>query len=260
MPPLPALTDWDATRAALHQAAQVIGAIREYKAAPQPNFHHLPLTVTPTGLSSGPLAVGGELMLDFTRAHVTYTCPADTCSVIPLNGHTQASLTEAVLTAMAEAGHPAEPARANTGGTDLLVVDRGLAGDYAEALYRIFTALARLRARLNGPQTALVVWPHGFDLSGLWFKQGFEEARDPHINFGFSPGSAGLARPYLYLYAAPEPAGWTDLQLPEPAYWHRAGWTGVVIPYDALAALPEPEAALESLLREIVGRVQAVMG
>jgi hypothetical protein len=260
MPPLPALAHWESTRTALHQAAQVLGAIREFQATPQPNYHHLPLRVTPTGLTTGPLPVGGALDLDFTRAHIAYTSPAGTGPTIPLIGHSQATLAAAVLAAMHQAGHPADPTPANISGTAPLILDSGLAGDYAAALFRLFTALARLRARLNGPQTALVVWPHGFDLSGVWFKHGFEEAADPHINLGFSPGSAGFDRPYLYLYAYPEPPGWLEIALPAPARWHRGSWTGVVIDYDAVAALPEPEATLEALLEDIVGQVQRAMG
>ncbi|HUN05666.1 MAG TPA: DUF5996 family protein [Aggregatilineales bacterium] len=259
MPPLPALTNWDSTRMTLHQAAQVLGAIREFQATPQSNYHHLPLMVTPNGLRSGPLPVGGELVLDFNRAHITYTCPADTCSTIPLSGHTQTSLAAAVLEAMAKTGHPAEPSPASFNGTHPLVIDRIQASDYASALYRVFTALARVRARLNGSQTALVVWPHGFDLSGLWFQRGFDEAADPHINIGFSPGSPGIDRPYVYLYAWPQPPGWTTLSLPELAHWHQQNWTGVVIPYDSLAPLPNPEAKLEDLLETVMKAVQEVM-
>ncbi len=47
---LPALLNWDTTRTTLHQAAQVIGAVRAGVAAPEPNWAHLGLRVAPEGL------------------------------------------------------------------------------------------------------------------------------------------------------------------------------------------------------------------
>ncbi len=259
--PLPALTNWDNTRIALHQAAQVVGAIRKLDATPLPNWQHLALEVTPQGLTSGKLApsIGGELVLDFHQAAVIYTCPANTVSTIPIQGHSQISLTDAVLAAMAKAGHPATPDRAKIGGTSTLNPDAATAADYHQSLYSIYTAIARFRTRLFGGMTRAIIWPHGFDLSFLWFARGFEENSDPHLNFGFSPGSAGFPRPYVYAYAHPKPPGLLDIQLPAPARWNTEGWTGVVIDYDTLAAKSNPEWELESVLLEIYASLSSLM-
>jgi len=258
---LPALVNWENTRAGLHQAAQVVGAIRRVDAAPLPNWLHLALEVVPEGLTSGELApsVGGELALNFAQRTIIYTCPEDTTYTIALEGHTQVSLLDAVLTAMEKAGHPAQPDRSKITGQERLNVHPDAAREYQQALYRIYTAIARFRARLFGGVSRVVVWPHGFDLSFLWFARGFDEGKDPHMNFGFSPGSPGFPRPYVYVYAHPLPDGFFDVTLSAPARWTRESWKGIVIDYDALAAEADPEAKLENILLEIHRAISSLM-
>jgi hypothetical protein len=104
-----------------------------------------------------------------------------------------------------------------------------------------------------------VVWPHGFDLSFLWFARGFDEGGDPHLNFGFSPGSPGFPRPYVYAYAHPKPEGMFDFKPPAPARWNTEPWTGIVIDYDALAAASDAESTLETLLLDIHAGLAVLM-
>ncbi|MBL8164884.1 MAG: hypothetical protein JNJ61_23060 [Anaerolineae bacterium] len=248
---LPPLSNWDSTRQTLHQAAQIAGAIRSALVPPLPNYAHLALYVTPDGLTTGDLNGEGTLDLDFRQRTLIYTCPAGNVSTVPLAGHTQATLTDALLTAMDAAGHPASPKREKLTGTTPLDADARLSADYADALHSIYSAIARYRARLLGGMSPLVVWPHGFDLSFLWFARGFEERSDPHLNMGFSPGSPGLPRPYVYVYAYPAPPGMFDVQLPADARWNREPWSGIVIDYDQLAAQDGHEARLEADLQAI---------
>jgi hypothetical protein len=248
---LPPLTDWEDTRRALHQAAQVVGAIRKTNAEPLPNYLHYALEVIPNGLTTGKLPDGGEMVLDIKQAAIVYTSTSGDVLTIPTNGKTQVSLMDAVLDAMERAGNPVQPDRAKIGGTDTLNADVKTASDYQGTLYSIYTAIARFKARLFGPMSRMVVWPHGFDLSFLWFARGFDEGSDPHLNFGFSPGSPGFPRPYIYAYAHPKPPGLLDVQLPAPARWNTEPWTGVVIDYDTLAADSDAESTLERLLLDI---------
>lgn len=252
---LPALSDWDSTRSGLHQAAQVLGGIRKAVAAPLPNYAHLGLFVTPTGLTTGKLPEGDQLLLDFTTQVITYICPVNTHNPVALAGHTQMTLTDAVIEAMTNAGHGVQPDRAKITGTQLFEINPALAQDYAPALHSIFSAMARFRARLLGSMSPMIIWPHGFDLSSLWFARGSVEGKDPHLNIGFSPGSPGFPRPYIYIYAHPMPVGMSEVELPEPAYWTHERWTGIVIDYDYLAAQSDHEAVLEGMLGSIFAAV-----
>ncbi|MBC7871570.1 MAG: hypothetical protein H7Y09_12080 [Chitinophagaceae bacterium] len=253
--PLPALTHWDATIHSLHRAAQILGALRLAWVKQQPNYLELSLDITPDGLSTDVLPNGGEVILHFSKAALIYRKDAKTSLEIPLAGHSQAtllealleaiqlaepllpnsadkSLTENLLAAMAATGHPLIEGHNQVTDTTLLEVDLSIATDYAQALYTVFTAAARFKARLSGFVTPIVVWPEHFDLSFLWFATKETNEQAPHLNFGFAPFSAGIERPYFYAYAWPLPANFTVPELPQPAYWHTTGWTGVVVPYD----------------------------
>ena len=256
---LPALQNWDATRQALHQAAQVIGGIKKVSVQPLPNYAHLGLYVYKDGLTSGHLSDGGELQLNMTQSTIIYTCPEGDKSTVVLQGHSQASLTEAVLKAMSDAGHPAQPNRAETADQTPLAVDAATAASYQQALYSIYTTITRFRAHLIGSMSPVIIFPHGFDLSFLWFKRGSVEKTDPHLNFGFSPGSAGFPRPYIYSYASPLPEGYFDVTLPAPARFVRDPWKGMVIDYDKLVSETEPESVLEQTLINIQAAVAPLL-
>jgi hypothetical protein len=64
---------------------------------------------------------------------------------------------------------------------------------------------------------------------------------------GFSPGSDGLKRPYLYAYAWPWPEGAEARMLPASGRWHLAGWKGAVADFDDFRASTDPAQAVEEL-------------
>ncbi|MBI1280860.1 MAG: hypothetical protein GC179_22240 [Anaerolineaceae bacterium] len=257
---LPTLQNWDATRKSLHQAAQVVGGIKKVSVQPMLNYAHLGLYVIHDGLTSGRLSDGGELIFNLVESSIIYICPVGTVSKVDLQGHSQASLTEAVLKAMSDAGHPAANVdRSALADQTPLAIDSATAADYQEALYSIYTAITRFRARILGTMSPIIVFPHGFDASFLWFKHGSEERTDPHLNFGFSPGSAGFPRPYVYSYASPLPQAYFDVKLPELAHFVQNPWKGIAIGYDKLAAETNHEYLLEQTLVDIHAAVAPLL-
>ncbi len=256
---LPTLQNWDATRKALHQAAQVVGGIKKVSVQPLSNYAHLGLYIVKDGLTSGRLQDGSELRLNLLESSIIYTCPEGDVSTVKFQGHSQSSLSEAVLKAMDDAGHPAQPNRDELADQTPLAVDAATAADYQQALFSIYTAITRFRARILGNMSPVIIFPHGFDASFLWFKRGSEERTDPHLNFGFSPGSAGFPRPYVYSYASPLPEGYFDLKLPAPAHFVQNPWKGIVIDYDKLAAEADHESLLEQVLVDIHAAVAPLL-
>lgn len=247
---LPALTNWESTRTTLHLASRILGESRKAAGVRLPNHAHLTLEVTPRGLTTNKTDAG-TLTLDYPDREITYVCPEGSVTKIPLAGHSQVSLAEEVLKALADHSHPLTLNYAEITDTNPLQPDAALAADYAAVQYSMFATIARFRARLIGYLSPVNVWPHGFDISTLWFARGTVEEQDPHLNIGFSPGSAGFPRPYIYVYARPQPAGFLDIKLPEPAYWTRDKWTGIVIDYDFLAKQADHERVLENMLDAI---------
>ncbi len=258
------------TIGSLHSVARLLGALRLLVHERQPNYLELGLRIDPDGVSSDLLPGGGAVLLDFTRLVLVYTPRSGAAVSLPLSSHTQANLLEALLATVhareLNAVFPApevgsytdamfaaaegfvsriKPRRDHLSDQAALSFDARAASDYAQALFSIFTGVARFRARLNGAQTPIVVWPEHFDLSFLWFAAVPDEAH-PHLNFGFAPYSAGIDEPYLYAYAYPYPAQYAAPALPSGARWHTEGWTGMVLPYSEIARQGDAKAYVEA--------------
>lgn len=257
LPELP--RDWTATRQALHQAAQIVGAVRAAVAPPQPNYLHLGLQVIPGRLTTGPLGAVGEWQLDLTSQTLRWYQAFKTPIALPVRGMTQRALANTVRELAAHAGYHLALDETRLSGDTPLEPDAAAAVAYGDALTALHTILEQVRASLPGPKTPLVVWPHGFDLSFLWFATGVESEEAPHMSFGFSPASEGLERPYLYAYAHPIPPGLTDLPLPAPARWHTVGWTGVVLPYDDVAPRQDAPEAIADIVRAVHAQVSPLL-
>jgi hypothetical protein len=241
---------WEQTRDTLHQAAQVLSAVRVGSVPPLPNALRHSLTVTSYGVRTTPLAWGGELRLKFTGT-LEYVEQQEVRWQLALEQYTQTTLLEEVLRRLREQGQSVVPYTAAIQQTTPLLLNRESGRVLAYTLDRIYTGMARFRARLNGTLTPLVLWSHHFDVSFLYFGQGQDEQHDPHLNCGFALHSEGFAQPYFYLYAYPQPAGLSTITLPSPAYWYAEHWQGVVLDYAPLADSPMLEGVVEQKLSEI---------
>lgn len=248
---LPALDNWESTRDSLHQAALLLNAVKIANADAERNHLHHSLYVVADGLTTGKLRDGLWLSLHFGAGRLALR-KGDHMRELEAINTTQASLAAAVVAQ----GASFDQSRAN--GQAPLLTKPDLAAEYARALYRIYTATARFRATLYGLMTPIVLWPHHFDLSFLWFATLDDDENKPQLNFGFSPGS-GAERPYFYVTAYPRPDGLTDLQLPIPARWNTDGWIGVRIEYDDIRNSPDPEAQIETLYRGIYDTLAPLM-
>ncbi|NDJ34165.1 MAG: hypothetical protein GYB64_05820 [Chloroflexi bacterium] len=260
--PLPLLEDWESTRTALHQSTQIVGAVRRLLLPERENHLHLAAIPLPYGLSSGVLPDGSQVDLDYKDLTLSYTSVDATVDAsIPLVGQTKHSLAEELFEVMAKStlkdmlGDAEEGTLTATVNAALEEKGSGLgedgdtfepdvetAGSFADIAWIIFQGIARFRARLEGFQTPLVVWPHGFDLSTLWFAtEKHNETEDPHINVGFAPYTEGIAGPYLYAYAYPYPETYDEPRLPEGATWETDAFTGILLSYSTIARQLDPE-------------------
>lgn len=255
---LPTLDSWQPTADHLHLAAQVLAAARSALVSRQPNHLHLSLQVEPRGLTTGKLPNGAALVLDFGAAALHYEAD-ETGFSLPLAGYSQSTLATALFYQLATVNLVVTPKEALDDQTPF-AINTSTSADFAHALYDIYTATARFRARLYGMMTPIVVWAHHFDLSFLWFAALDDDEHQPHLNFGFAPFSPGLPRPYLYAYAYPMPADALSIPLPAPARWHTEGWTGVLIEYDTLVAEGDPQAKIEALWLGIFEALRGRLG
>ena len=244
---LPRLENWGNTRISLHNAAQLTGALRRALLPPMPNGLRFSQQVIRDGLSTGRLPDGSRFDLDYAYMTLRYFAPN---TEKPQNFILQDKPAAAALDWIREC---VPDATINT--DDLpaapLTVDFYQARDYALMQWQVFTAMARFRAQLLGMMTPAVVWTHGFDLSFLWFKGNeADEKQQPHINFGFSPGSPGFDDPYLYVYNWSPDKGAQTITPSSPARWNTDGFTGVVVDYKVLLRYAHPEAFIAGVYDE----------
>ena len=272
--PLPTLENPRVALRPLHQANQLLSVIRFYLLPRDPNYIEWGTRVVAEGLSSDVLPGGSEIILDFDDQVVVVRQPDSAQAAIPINGHSQRSLFGAILAELqkSELAHVLSndgdlvdqmivalavkrPSIANKHDditdTAPLTVDPSAAQAYNTVLYSIFTGIARFKAsRVNGKTTPAVVWGEHFDLSTLIFAGSEATEKAAHINFGFAPYSTGIDFPYLYAYAYPMKPNLVPT-LPDSAQWHTEGWTGVVLPYTAIAAQDHPEQYIERMCDQI---------
>lgn len=277
---LPPLPNWLPTAENLQQAVFLFGLINRVTQPRQPMWLQLAVHPTPTGLQSPALPQGGTLSLDFTTLDFRYTTAVGQTTSLAINTRTQRDLLADLVTllapelpeiakaenvysrlavALAERDYTPPDDPADWLATAPLQIDKALAAAYAGVQYRMYTAVARFRARLRGTLSPLVVWPHHFDLSFLTFQGADVDDYQPHVNIGFAPYSDGLDQPYFYAYAYPYPDEYDVPTLPTGAVWYTSGWTGVVIPYDTLAAQSDAEAYVEASCAQILAGLQPLL-
>ena len=277
---LPTLPNWKASAHLLHQIVSLVGPVHKALLEPRNNFLHLPMSVRPEGLVSQTLPGGGKIHLDLRAGELSIHKPVGEGPVFAFSDYTQRSLVEALLSALAAEGlGPALGLDRGGSAVEGLVsklVSEGAAGAsvsvesltseepltavldsaraYARVQYSVFTALSRVRARLEGAMTPLIVWPEHLDLSTLWFPPSNHSMDDhgPHISLGFAPFTPGQYEyPYFYAYAYPYPEPFDPPALPASAFWHDEGWRGVVVTYQEITSHRDPEAFLEGVALEV---------
>lgn len=256
---LPDISDVQPTRITLHRASQILLTARLIGLDPLPNHLRHSLIPIPDGVTTGELNFGGELRLDFTTGAIHYQQAGKTVFTVEATGRSQVSMFEAVYHHFKQVGIDLHPDASRVTEQALFDFNADAASRFNEMMWRMFQALARVKARFLGFQTPLVLWSHGFDLSTLWFPSGFDEETDPHLNIGFSPGTPDIGQPYIYFYAYPVPPDLPNL-IPTAFEW-QTGWRtpGGVLTYDHLKTETDPETTVTQLLSRVYDVVKTMI-
>jgi Family of unknown function (DUF5996) len=245
------LHNWTTTAKGLHQLTLLLGVLQRYWREAEPLHLEQALRVTPEGLVAENDLGSTKLTLNFQKGLLELD-RQDKVLELSFSGANAEKLLTSILReleldetilrqALAEKGERLEFS------DEALMIDGGTAQSYGEILYRVFTALSRVKAQFLGSQSPLVVWPHHFDLSTLWFADEMDEHK-PHLNLGFAPFDSVHSEPYVYAYAYPMPDKFETLPLPKPAMWHLGPWQGMWIPFAELLKPENPERVIEDCL------------
>ena len=276
-PQLPPLADWEDTSATVHLWTQVVGKVR---LAAGPNVNHwwgAALYVTPRGLTTGPMpSAAGTFQIDFDfiahALHVTTSggqsrsFDLEPMSVADFYRRTMDAL-DALGLEVAIWPVPVELPEVTPFAED--TEHASYDADAVHAFWRALVAADRVfqafRARYVGKSSPSHFFWGGFDLAVTRFSGrpapphpgGYPNVADwvmreaySHevASAGFWPGTGGLDAAAFYAYAYPAPDGFADAAVePSAAYFH--GDLGeFVLPYDAVRASSDPDAALMRFL------------
>jgi hypothetical protein len=224
------------TRNYIQEVAHVLSALQRAGVKRDPHDWYYGLEVGPRGLTTQPLRVAGKEVrasLDLVRHKVRLERNA--WSLSDYAAPEIFNNIKAWLQSQAAGVSISQPEF--DGGVHHF--DRHQADLYAEALWWMDGQFRWLKSSLReGLTSPILLYPHHFDLSLVWFPHG----EDKQLAIGFSTGDQTIAEPYLYLTAYPEPTGFTKLDIPEGAYWETAGFSGAILPYARLSASPDPKA------------------
>lgn len=254
------LAEWQATRDTLHQFARIIGKIRAAHSPKSKHWWHITLHVSARGLTTRPFPISGqnlELTLDLTAQALIIESSDGWRGSLPLYRQSAGGLCRAIDSTLSAQGIALDPpVLIEFDNYERLTYDMLAADRYRRVLNWTATAFETFKAGLREETSPIQLFPHHMDLAMSWFSGRLapgidpadEESADEQLSFGFVTGDASVADAYFYATAYPAPTGWTDLSLPDGAYWHTEGWTGALLPYERLAASERPQALLLNYL------------
>jgi hypothetical protein len=133
--------------------------------------------------------------------------------------------------------------------------DPAQAAQIVDCLYWFDTACQRLQTSYDdGLVSPILVFPHHFDLSLVWFPHHDER----QIGVGFSFGDENIAEPYIYITAYPDFT--QSLQLVEPGFEQTAGFHGAVLRYHQLQSVPNPELLFDDFATSTTQQLLSLLG
>ena len=283
LPPLP-YEAWTETRQGLHLLCQMVGKLRLAMVPRRNHWWHVPLYVTPVGLTTGTMYAPNDPMLtldveiDLLEPHINVRTNRGglQSGTFPWLGGTCASMHEGLMAALSSAGVD----------VDMLAKPYELPWDDVpfpederrremsrEWLARFFRALSWVdsvfqvyRGDFLGKTTPVHFFWHSFDLAVTRFSGRpnprpvgeFANPRDAEayshevVSVGFWPGDDNYPHAAFYGYAAPEPEGLADQPLPDGAAWIDVGGSHMArMDYDIVRASPDPRATLLAFLNGV---------
>lgn len=268
---------WSDTVATLHMWTQIVGKVR-LETNPWVNHSwHVPLYVTPVGLTTSASHGGArpfDIEFDLVGHELVIRDGEGRRRVMPLESRTVASFFEEFMGHLEELGFPirihAVPSEVEDPipfpqDTVHASYDPDAATRFARVLNESVRVFTDFRSRFLGKTSPVHFFWGSFDLAVTRFSG---RTAPPHpggipglpdwvtreayshevYSCGFWPGSPASPAAAFYAYAYPVPEALGEVRVaPDEAFWSEE-MGEFFLPYDAVRAAPDPDAALMAFL------------
>lgn len=237
MPPI----DYEAlapTRDYLQDICKVVGKYQQLFLEPEPHDWHRGLRLSRLGLATPKLRYLGRdvsLVLDLSKAQLKAANTSWQLTTQKPEAIRQ-ELTKWLITQGMNKEVEA-PEYGDLGAFN--VVQSQVLSALLSSVWPLLTNLKQTIDPANQHTGPVLLFPHHFDISFVWYKNptsvsNIDADNDKQLGFGFSTGDHTIAEPYFYITAYPKPEAFTNLVLESGARWQADGFIGAVLPYRVL--------------------------
>jgi Family of unknown function (DUF5996) len=269
--------EWKDTYATLHMWTQIVGKIRLVQSPFQNHWWHVPLYVTPRGLTTSVIPYGFktfEIDFDFINHKLVINTSDGDTKIQNLRSQSVADFYQEIMTSLRSLGIEISIWTTPIEVADPIPFEQDYQHatydpEYAQRFFRILVqadrVLTEFRSRFIGKVSLVHFFWGSFDLAVTRFSGQpapkhpggvpnmadwvTREAYSHEVSScGFWPGSDGI-EPIFYAYAYPTPSGFKDyaIEPKEASYSERLG--EFVLPYDAVRNAKSPDELLQNFLQ-----------
>jgi len=275
-PALP-LAEWKQTYETLHMWTQIVGKVRLALAATVNHWWHVPLYLSARGLTTSaiPCPLGNfEIAFDFLDHILRIATSRGETKAIKLAPRSVADFYAEFLSTLASLGinakiwaMPVEIPNPIRFDRDTVHVSYDPA--YANRCWRILSSVDRVlkefRGRFIGKASPVHFFWGSFDLAATRFsgRRAPERPGADHVtreayshevsSVGWWPGGGDLTAPMFYSYAAPAPAGFSEVAVRPAQAFHHKQLGEFLLPYDAVRTAADPAAMLMEFAQSTYG-------
>ncbi len=269
---------WRKTALHLQLMTQVVGKVRLALTPWLNHSWHVTLTVSARGLTTGPIAVHGEMLeiaFDFIDEQLVFTSSTGSNSILPLGPGSLADFYGGVMDTLADLGvpvaidsTPSELADAVPFPVDSQIrpYDATAVRAFWRALVQADRVFRQFRTGFLGKASPVHFFWGSFDLAVTRFS-GRTAPRHPggvpglpdavtceaysheECSAGFWPGSDAFPQAAFYAYAYPAPEGFGDAVVAPDGAGFDATLGEFILPYEAVRTAADPDAALLAFLQ-----------
>jgi uncharacterized protein DUF5996 len=267
-PALP-LVEWAGTCETLHRWTQIVGKVRLALAPPENHWWHVPLYVTPRGLTTSMVPAGPrsfDIAFDFVDHQLRIAVSDGASRALPLRPQPVASFYRELMAALRDLGitvriwpMPVEippPVARLDADTEHASYDAAAVERFWRALLTADRLMRIFRGRFIGKHSPVHFFWGSFDLASTRFSGRRAPARPDAdaitreayshevMSVGFWPGTAGRIDAAFYAYAAPEPEGFRAAAIRPPAAFYSDDDKIFIYRYEDARTAASPEASV----------------